>query len=208
MIEQNILHYHKLVTLPVSICLFFPDTTTVKTKPPETTTQATITTQTTTSTQATTTTPTPPIISTQPPVITTSSNLERVGFSVGLSKTAPLGFIEMIHYDRVFMNVGNGYDVNKGSFIVPVPGVYLFYFSALNKPGNSAYIELVQNGVRLAIINLGDTDYNMGSQIVMAYVGKGDRIWVRNASSGGPILYGNAHEQYNTFTGFLLYKSY
>jgi hypothetical protein len=31
---------------------------------------------------------------------------------------------------------------------------------------------LVQNGVRLAIINLGDTDYNMGSQIVMAYANK------------------------------------
>jgi hypothetical protein len=114
----------------------------------------------------------------------------------------------MIHYDRVFMNVGNGYDVNRGSVVVPVPGVYLFYFSASNKPGHNAYIELVQNGVRLAIINLGDTDYNMGSQIVMVYVGRGDLIWVRNASSAGPILYDNAHEQYNTFSGFLLYKSY
>ena len=65
------------------------------------------------------------------------------------------------------MNIGNGYDVNGGSFVVPVPGVYLFYFSALNKPGHNAFFELVQNGVRLAIINLGDTDYNMCSQIVI-----------------------------------------
>ena len=184
-----------------------PQTTTRRSS--STTATTATTTQSTTTSTVPTTTATTKVDTTMTPVqIITTPNptppIEKVAFSVGLTHNVDLGFIQTIIYDRIYMNIGNGYNIAVGSFVVPKTGIYVLSYTALNIKGSDAYIEIVHNGVRMAITNLDSSGNNMGSQTIIAHLTEGDNVWIRNASSAGPKLMGRAQETYNRFSGFLL----
>lgn len=49
-----------------------------------------------------------------------------VVFFVGFFKNLVLVYIEIVVYDRIFINVGIGYDFNIGKFRCLISGVYVF----------------------------------------------------------------------------------
>ena len=57
--------------------------------------------------------------------------LVRVAFSAGLTSIINATDHENVTYDRVFANVGGGYDNTTGAFTAPYDGIYLFMFYAL-----------------------------------------------------------------------------
>jgi hypothetical protein len=72
----------------------------------------------------------------------------------------------------------------------------------MNENGGS-YIEMVKNGVRIAL-GYGDTgSYNMGTQVTFVMLEKGDMVWIRPAASVTQNLNGYG---YNTFAGTLLFS--
>ena len=126
----------------------------------------------------------------------------KVAFYAVLTHAVTLGEHQTVEYDKVFTNVGNTYDSRHGHFTSPVKGVYLMSFTLMNRDGGKANIEMVKNGVRIAL-GYGDIKgFNMGTQVTIVMLEKGDMVWVRHASVATETL--NSYE-YNTFAGTLLF---
>ena len=135
-------------------------------------------------------------MSTPPP------DVARIAFYAVLTHDVSLGQHQIVEYDKVITNVGNAYDSRHGHFISPVKGVYLMSFTVMNNNGAEMYIEMVRNGVRVAY-GYGDTrGYNMGTQVAIVILEKGDMSWMRHAYSTTQTLHGDA---FNTFAGTLLF---
>ena len=101
-------------------------------------------------------------------------------------------------------NLGRGYHNAHGTFIAPVPGVYVFTTSILAFGTTSHHAKLVKNGQLLAKVDFNDADsYDHSSQTVIVELDKGDDIAVQNADYTGMVYHGYF---YSTFSGFLLYE--
>jgi hypothetical protein len=135
-------------------------------------------------------------------VTTSPPEVARIAFYAVLTHAVSLGQQQTVEYDKVITNVGNAYDSRHGHFISPVKGVYLISFTLMNKKGGIADIEMIKNEVRIAL-GYGDTGgYNMGTQVAIVMLEKGDMVWVRHAASATQNL--NGYE-YNTLAGTLLF---
>ena len=133
---------------------------------------------------------------------TSPPEVARIAFYAVLTHAVSLGQQQTVEYDKVITNVGNAYDSRHGHFISPVKGVYLISFTLMNKKGGIADIEMIKNEVRIAL-GYGDTGgYNMGTQVAIVMLEKGDMVWVRHAASATQNL--NGYE-YNTLAGTLLF---
>ena len=126
----------------------------------------------------------------------------KVAFYAVLTHAVSLGEHQPVEYDKVFTNFGSAYDSRHGHFISPLKGVYLMSFTLMNMNGAAMDIEMVRNGVRVAYGFGGPTGYNMGTQVAIVMLEKGDMVWVRHAPSSTEVLHG---AEYNTFAGTLLF---
>jgi hypothetical protein len=135
-------------------------------------------------------------------VTTPPPEVARIAFYAVLTHDLSLGQHQTVEYDKVITNVGNAYDSRHGHFISPVKGVYLMSFTLMNENGGIADIEMIKNGVRIAL-GYGDAGgYNMGTQVTIVMLEKGDMVWIRHYASTAQTL--NGYE-YNTFAGTLLF---
>lgn len=70
----------------------------------------------------------------------------------------------------------------------------------------SSHLDIVKNGK--AIRYLYTHDHNMGTQVVVSILEKGDMVWVTDRhvydSTGNAVIYGATAEQFVTFSGTLL----
>ena len=133
-------------------------------------------------------------------VTTPPPEVARIACYAALTHDLSLGQHQTVEYDKVFTNVGNASDSRHGHFISPVKGVYLMCFILMNVGGREMHIEMVRNGVRVAYGFGGSSDYNMGTQVAIVMLEKGDMVWVRHARSSTKALHGG---EYNTFAGTL-----
>ncbi|XP_034557454.1 C1q-related factor-like [Notolabrus celidotus] len=141
----------------------------------------------------------------------------RSAFSVALTNQQKLDCLgpfrddRLIAYKHVFINLGEGYNVDTGIFTAPRSGVYslaLTVYSDAGSPGNTlaACASLQVNGQVMA----GPRERNMQDQedsatIVLAlHLQAGDKVAV-NLPIGCFLCDNSSH--YNTFTGFLLYAT-
>lgn len=114
-----------------------------------------------------------------------------------------------MEYDKIITNEGGAYDTRHGHFVAPYSGMYLLSFSVMNSNGDCVYLEMVKNGVRIAVVYAHSSNYNMGSQTILNHLDASDMVWVRHSrgDTTTPEIYGSATEPYNTFSGVLLYES-
>ncbi|XP_063448415.1 uncharacterized protein LOC134727947 [Mytilus trossulus] len=131
--------------------------------------------------------------------------ISRVAFSAQLTGgNVQLGQHQTVGYNTVLTNIGSAYDSRHNHFIVPAKGVYLLSFTGLNVSGDSIYLEMVKNGNQIALVYCSPTTNNMGSQMIVEVLEKGDVVWVRHHASGGPAQVDGINA-YNTFSGVLLF---
>ena len=135
-------------------------------------------------------------MSTPPP------DVAKIAFYAVLTHDLSLGQHQIVEYDKVITNVGNAYDSRHGHFSSPVKGVYMMSFTLMNVDGGPMDIEMVRNGVRVAYGYSDTRGFNMGTQVAIVMLEKGDMVWVRHVPSLTEVLHG---EEYNTFAGTLLF---
>ena len=136
-------------------------------------------------------------------IVTTSPPADaKVAFYAARTHGVSLGQHQTVEYDKVFTNVGNGYDSRHGHFTSPVKGVYLMSFTLMNMNGAAMAIEMVRNGVRIAYGYGSSSGFNMGTQVAIVMLEKSDMVWVRHTSPSTQALNGYEH---NTFAGTLLF---
>jgi hypothetical protein len=138
-------------------------------------------------------------------VTTPSPSISKVAFSAILTTRLALGEHQIVEYDKVLTNIGNGYDSRHGHFTAPIKAVYLFSCSMMNVvASNDAFLEIVKNGIRVAHLYADDDDYSMATQVVIVLLEKGDMVWVRHSDTASSRLLNDGG--YNTFVGTILFE--
>ncbi|XP_041850902.1 complement C1q-like protein 3 [Melanotaenia boesemani] len=150
--------------------------------------------------------------------ILNSVRASRSAFSVSLTKEDSLtcfgpfrGEDRLIVYKHVFINLGDGYNVNTGVFTVPRSGVYSFaltIYSDAGSPANSlaACAALLVNSQVVA----GPSEKNTEDQedsatvVIASHLKAGDKVSI--SLPAGCFLCDDSNH-YNTFTGFLLFAT-
>ncbi|XP_053374783.1 cerebellin-1-like [Mercenaria mercenaria] len=127
-----------------------------------------------------------------------------VAFTAYLSKEASqLSDAQIIPFDEVILNEGQGFNTNTHMFTCPVTGTYTFQ-TALLSPGSAiAITEIVKEGNRLvqAHAEPGAT-HAQGFNSVVTKCNEGENVWVRICVHGNAVY----SDRFTTFSGFLLWE--
>ncbi|KAK3590572.1 hypothetical protein CHS0354_039704 [Potamilus streckersoni] len=125
---------------------------------------------------------------------------------IGFSATIVKGVVqviqnEIIHFDTVLHNEGNGFNKQTGVFTCPLSGTYFFTISLLTHPGSPAYVHLIVNGqIKANSFAYGITYSDQGSISTIVRCEAGQNVWI--SLFGGTQIYG---EYYTSFSGFFLW---
>ncbi|GAA6226236.1 C1q-related factor-like [Lates japonicus] len=140
----------------------------------------------------------------------------RSAFSVALTDSmilmcyGPLSENHAITYKHVFLNLGNNYNKETGTFTVTRSGVYSFavtIFASLPFGINAATCaSLMVNGEPVAMLleDKGQDSEDSSSVVLAIRLNAGDNVIV-SLLKGCVVCDSSNH--YNTFTGFLLYAT-
>uniref|UniRef100_A0A669FA76 Cerebellin 20 n=1 Tax=Oreochromis niloticus TaxID=8128 RepID=A0A669FA76_ORENI len=138
----------------------------------------------------------------------------RSAFSVALNNNSAMAFYgpfssdSIIKYKHVFINLGDGYNVETGVFTVPRSGVYslsvTIYSSARVTLSNCVTLQVNSENVAEAIERNGQDLEDSTSVVVAVQLNARDQLSVKLLQ--GCSLSDDINH-YNTFTGFLLYAS-
>ncbi|KAJ8316683.1 hypothetical protein KUTeg_005765 [Tegillarca granosa] len=119
-------------------------------------------------------------------IVTLVVRSTKRGFFSDLTHTIDnLGDNQVIVYDRVLINVGNGYNPNLGHFTVPIKGNYYISVNSMSTPNEGLYLNLLKNGNMMEQIYTGgykSSDYLSSNEIIILPLEVGDMVWV---SRGG-----------------------
>jgi len=117
---------------------------------------------------------------------------------------------EVIIYNQVLLNEGNGFNTATGTFTVPVSGVYMFTFF-FDVFRNRAELRLVVDSVNQVGSEAGhnnDTDLfdTVGGNTAIIRVSQGQSVWVETVIGSTHSL--DSYEDYRktTFSGALLFE--
>ncbi|XP_069120445.1 complement C1q-like protein 2 [Argopecten irradians] len=126
-----------------------------------------------------------------------------IGFSTSLSTTKALGLNQIVVFDTIITNDGNGYDTREGHFTAPVPGLYAFSVTAMCYGSDShLHVAIVKDNQKIAYIFANGNNYDNGSKLVVVRLQAGQMVWVEHFSeASGTKINGDA---YSTFSGFLI----
>ena len=111
-----------------------------------------------------------------------------------------LGANQNIHFENVVMNLGNAYNGNRGTFIAPTAGVYLFATTLCYDKRGRTWGQLVVNGGVVAKIYVHE---EQGSHTIVVHLNRGDDVSVQNELSGDRYIFGDIC---SSFSGVLLYE--
>lgn len=132
------------------------------------------------------------------------SSHKNVAFSGSLTHAiTTLGDKQVIVYDRVLTNVGNGYNPSLGHFTAPIKGNYFISVDAMGRPNELLSLNIFKNGNAIEYIYTGGTgssDYMSSNEIIIEPLEVGDIVWI--AYNGGTRYIHCCN--YNTFTVFLI----
>ncbi|KAK3090389.1 hypothetical protein FSP39_011452 [Pinctada imbricata] len=113
-----------------------------------------------------------------------------------------LGSEQVLIYNKVLLNVGNGYNLRSGHFVAPVSGIYSASVSLMGYYTNSVYLQLVKDGKELVRLWTNKGRHELGAQTIAVQLRKNEAVWVRLLKSIGGKIYGS--EPYNTFSVVLV----
>lgn len=126
----------------------------------------------------------------------------KIGFTAGMTTLSSTWRGSTLVFPHVVTNNGNGYNSSTGKFTAPTDGTYVFFVTVTPHGLRALYLDIVQNGVsKVRSMSHGSTAYQMGSNMAVLQLDKGNSVWVRR-------LAGQSYYSYSvpvtTFSGFLL----
>ena len=147
-------------------------------------------------------------------MLTLGAAEQKIAFSVHLltegSTTTTLNPGSLVLFNRITMNLGDGFNLNSGSFHVPVQGIYsiTLYFMTSHDTGSGLGI-YVNNEKQCT--NWAAATHNIGFCSIFKELKKGDVVNVKVFHEQGATLYthtGENAESYKNQNGFVgfLYK--
>lgn len=108
-----------------------------------------------------------------------------------------------IVFDRVFTNVGRGFNVNTGVFTASVGGIYAFHYHALTQQGQEIWAELYHNFIYVnSLYAHSPGNYGSGGNSAVLELIAGDTVYL-DINHHNSFLFGDRNDIYSTFTGYL-----
>nr|ADD17343.1 C1q domain-containing protein 1 [Argopecten irradians] len=127
-----------------------------------------------------------------------------VAFSAGLTHTISVTSGEVITFDKVFTNIGGGYDLTSGQFKAPKSGIYAFTIHGYDANVDKAmWIELKKNSELLVSISGYDSHSSAGNSVIV-YLSAGENVYVQARPNQSFSLFGKADQVYATFSGYMI----
>ncbi|OWF45390.1 complement C1q-like protein 4 [Mizuhopecten yessoensis] len=114
------------------------------------------------------------------------------------------GTHQTIIFDRVRTNIGSAYNHDDGVFTAPFPGVYIFFWTTINRDNSHMQTELVVNGSQFGRVwadSGNHADYTMASNMVVVTLAAGSTVWIRSDTGHSGFTSG---QNFATFSGWLL----
>ena len=113
---------------------------------------------------------------------------------------------QVLAYNDVDVNVGNGYPSNDGIFTAPVSGVYVFTATIVSNVAEWTGLELVVNGIGKGTITSGDGDFHQTSSTIIAQVFAGQHVYTRVITMSGCNLISHIGHGTSSFSGWHLFE--
>jgi len=115
-----------------------------------------------------------------------------------------IGTNQNVLFEKVTLNLGNGYHPQRGIFIVPRSGIYVISVSTLHESQPMAFEgAIVHQGNVIARLHGHLNTWDHAAQTVLVQANAGDEIWVRNDRNPNENIYGDL---FSTFSGFLIWE--
>ncbi|KAK3590579.1 hypothetical protein CHS0354_039711 [Potamilus streckersoni] len=127
---------------------------------------------------------------------------KQIGFCVtNANGKITINLNEIVHFDTILHNEGNGFNKQTGMFTCPVPGIYFFVLSVLTSRGSSIGVSIIVDGeIKARSYADGSIAYDQGSISTMVRCEAGHNVWT--SVYFGSSIYG---DYYSSFSGFLLW---
>ncbi|XP_069120446.1 complement C1q tumor necrosis factor-related protein 7-like [Argopecten irradians] len=132
-----------------------------------------------------------------------SDDAAGIGFTTSMSSDAALGDHQIIMFDTILTNDGNGYDSRHGHFTAPVTGLYAFSVTVMCVGNESnLHVAIMKDGQRIGRVFANGNNYDNGSKLVVVQLDAGQMVWVEHEfDPSGYKIHGNGH---SAFSGFLI----
>ncbi|XP_035687121.1 complement C1q tumor necrosis factor-related protein 3-like [Branchiostoma floridae] len=128
----------------------------------------------------------------------------KAAFSVGLTVDMNVQQDTDVVFDKVFTNIGGGYNVTTGRFTAPAHGAYYFAFHGYDYYASfNMWVKLLHNGQEVVSIIDYDIDdtHDTASNSVILELAASDQVWLQ--LHAGHVIAGFKHTC--TFSGYLLF---
>ena len=110
---------------------------------------------------------------------------KNIAFTVSISVSAAQQNKRII-YDKILINIGDGYSPTTGVFTCPSDGEYVFTWSTMNYD-DICYTYIYRNGVQYLMshaIERGGSLYESASNTEVFHLIKGDTVWIQTTTCG------------------------
>jgi hypothetical protein len=126
---------------------------------------------------------------------------EIPAFSASRSKSQSLGPGEILLFDKVWTNIGNGYNPNTGKFTAPQSGLYQISGTVMSAIGKTLHAFLFKNDKQTVSAYAG-TGHNTGTVNIVLKLQKGDTVYLKHQNITTTLYSSNS--VYCVFSGFLI----
>ncbi len=114
----------------------------------------------------------------------------------------------MLEFNRIRVNLGDGYDIQTGSFTTSVHGIYFFTLSYLTVADKGSNLAIYVNDERLCV-TWAEPRHSVGTCSAMTVLNVGDIVSVKgmiHAGGGNLFQSDDVYKNHHSLVGFL-YKS-
>ena len=125
----------------------------------------------------------------------------KIAFSVAVGKKlGPVPEDTIVTFDRVFANVGGGFDADTSKFVCRTNGTYIFMTHILGLNNNNAFAWIRLNKEhKVPLHGDGRAGYGTGSNTVILHLKQDDHVWIGLEKDSGIL------NDYSTFSGYMLF---
>ncbi|KAL4228536.1 Complement C1q-like protein 4 [Mactra antiquata] len=106
---------------------------------------------------------------------------------------------QTVVFDKVMLNMGNGYIATHGLFVSPIDGVYIFSVSIMGiSTHDSTMVFIMKNGQEIAsaIADGRGAPHDQGSTTIAVHLVTGDKVWVSVERHDDTALWGDSLDSF------------